>query len=138
MSKSISLFKLIDAFDLLYILTTYLLYNDLIRQKKHKGGGEFENRSFNCKYNHKVEFWLNTWCFLWVWAIILHLALCWKHDLKKPFLRQLLNQMISAKNPNPKMSILTPKTKVVSYLDMIWYSLTHSDVFWYTFWYLFA
>ena len=33
------------------------------------------------------------------------------------------------KYPNPKMSMLTPKTKNVSYLDMILHRLTNFDTF---------
>ena len=80
------LLDLLDIFDLLWILETYLLQNGLIRQRKLKGGGHFENRGFSGKSNYKVEFLLKTWCFPPVCAVILLLALCWKHDLKTPFL----------------------------------------------------
>ena len=47
-------FDVFDLFDLLCILKTYLLWNELMRQRKHKGGG-LENRGFSRKSNYKVE-----------------------------------------------------------------------------------
>ena len=53
-------------------------------EKTRRGG--IENRGFNGKSNYKVEFFLKAQCFLLVCAVIVHLALCRKHDLKMPFL----------------------------------------------------
>ena len=78
----VNLLDLLDLLDLLYILETYLLQNELIRQRKQEGGEQFENRGFSCKSNYKVKCLLNKLCFLLVCEVILHLALCWKHDLK--------------------------------------------------------
>ena len=49
----------VDLLDLLYILETYLLLKELVRQRKDKGGGG-ENLGFSGKSNYKVEFLLNT------------------------------------------------------------------------------
>ena len=72
--------------------------NQLDREKT-KGGG---NLGFSGKSNYKVEFLLNTLCLLLVCKVILHLALCWKHDLKNSFLRQTFKTKISSKIPKSK------------------------------------
>ena len=48
---------------------------------------------------------------------------------KEPIFDRNVKKYITKKIKNPKMSILTPKTKIVSYLDIILYRLTHSDMF---------
>ena len=63
-----------------------------------------------------------------VCAVILHLTLCRKHVLKMSFPREMfLEKTNHQKRPNPKKSNLTPKSKVVSYLNIILSQSRHFD-----------
>ena len=52
--------NIFNLFDLLCILKTYLLQNELIRQRKQEGGGGEQVRFVSGESNHKVEFLLKT------------------------------------------------------------------------------
>ena len=67
-------------------------------------------------------------------VVILPLALCWQHDLMKPFLRQTVKKWYHQQYPNPKMQNLTPTSKYVSYLD-VWHIIIYYNTY-YDFMYL--
>ena len=95
-------------------------------------GGEFENLGFRSKSNYKVKFLLETWCSHPVCAVILHLALCWKHDLNNSLLRQTFKTKISwniQTSNNVKFDIKIKNRLIFKYdllsINTCWYILKY-------------
>ena len=83
---------------------------------------------FSGESNYKLEFLLKTRFFLLACAVILHLALCWKHDLKNSFLRQMSKTSISPKIPTSK-NVKDNKNKNRIIFRYCLHRLTHSNMF---------
>ena len=81
------------------------------------GGGKFENRGFNGKYNYQVAF---NWTYDVIFWFMLSLPLS---TLLEAWLREAVFethiQNISPTIPHPRKTKLAPKTKTVSNLDIV-------------------
>ena len=69
-----------------YIQETYILENQVTRQREHKMQGEDENRGFHKKSNYEVQI-LTKHKLSYSDAVTLALTICREHVLKNPLMR---------------------------------------------------
>jgi len=102
-----------------------LTMNSLDRETKNVWN--HKNLNFVVKYNRNMMCSPNTWCFLSVVAVILSLALYWKHALKKPCLIQMLTHSHQNIIEIQKCQICHRRTHLQHILMLFAFSLIHSD-----------